>query len=201
MEDLEKDMISAFNSGINADGIKENIDLIAKASLVDSSDLSKQITDYLYYACGPISKLEVVFNEEIIFHEIISNKRYRFMDSDYESSYKDVVKQFNETYYSMRDSLLNNLVVPEIVLKKLKQHIKDFIEESYEQILTNINSLSDIILFEFLNLTYSLKNISIDYLSKEKEALIKSSEDNIDLFYNMRFEDIFKTQVLLNADK
>ncbi len=123
------------------------------------------------------------------------------MASDYESSYKDVVKQFNETYYSMRDSLLNNLVVPEIVLKKLKQHIKDFIEESYEQILTNINSLSDITEFEFLNLTYSLKNISIDYLSKEKEALIKSSEDNIDLFYNMRFEDIFKTQVLLNADK
>ena len=78
-------MISAFNSGINADGIKENIDLIAKASLVDSSDLSKQITDYLYYACDPISKLEVVFNEEIIFHEIISNKRYRFMDSDYGS--------------------------------------------------------------------------------------------------------------------
>ncbi len=110
LEDLEKDMISAFNSGINADGIKENIDLIAKASLVDSSDLSKQITDYLYYACGPISKLEVVFKEEIIFHEIISNKRYRFMDSDYESSYKDVVKQFNETYYSMRDSLLNHLV-------------------------------------------------------------------------------------------
>ena len=92
-------------------------------------------------------------------------------------------------------------MVPEVVLKKLKQHIKDFIEESYEQILTNINSLSDIILFEFLNLTYSLKNISIDYLSKEKEALIKSSEDNIDLYYNMRFEDIFKTQVLLNADK
>ena len=38
-------------------------------------------------------------------------------------------------------------------------------------------------------------------MSKEKEALIKSSEDNIDLYYNMRFEDIFKTQVLLNADK
>ena len=41
----------------------------------------------------------------------------------------------------MRDSLLNHLVVPEVVLKKLKQHIKDFIEESCEQILTNINSL------------------------------------------------------------
>ena len=31
----------------------------------------------------------------------------------------------------MRDSLLNHLVVPEVVLKKLKQHIKDFIEKSY----------------------------------------------------------------------
>ena len=52
--------------------MKENIKIIGKEIFFDPSRLKKQMFDYLYYACEPISKLEVAFNEEIDFHDIIS---------------------------------------------------------------------------------------------------------------------------------
>jgi hypothetical protein len=52
--------------------MKENIKIIGKEIFFEPSHLKKQIVDYIYYLCGSISKLEVAFNEEIDFHDIIS---------------------------------------------------------------------------------------------------------------------------------
>ena len=72
LDKLKIDIESYFKSGVNLLGMKENIETIGREIFFDPSHLKKQIFDYIYYPCGPISKLEVAFNEEIDFHDIIS---------------------------------------------------------------------------------------------------------------------------------
>ena len=72
LDKLKIDIESYFSSGVNLIGMKENIETIGREIFFDPSHLKKQIVDYIYYLCGSISKLEVAFNEEIDFHDIIS---------------------------------------------------------------------------------------------------------------------------------
>ena len=100
LDKLKIDIESYFSSGVNLKGMKENIETIGREIFFDPSHLKKQIVDYLYYACGPISKLEVAFNEEIDFHDIISENNYYFDEESYNDSFlaahDELINQYNK---------------------------------------------------------------------------------------------------------
>ena len=70
MDKLKIEIQNYFSIGVNLEGMKENIKTIGREIFFDPSHLKIQIVDYIFYACGAISKLEVAFNEEIDFHNI-----------------------------------------------------------------------------------------------------------------------------------
>ena len=70
LESFKINIESYFLSGVNVEGITKNIETIAQTIFINPDYLLQEIFDYLYYPCGPISKLELAFNEEIEFHKI-----------------------------------------------------------------------------------------------------------------------------------
>ena len=96
MDKLKIEIQNYFSSGVNLEGMKENIETIDKEIFFEPSHLKIQIVDYIFYAYGPISKLEVAFNEEIDFHNIISENNYYFDEESYNKSFHAAFNELRE---------------------------------------------------------------------------------------------------------
>ena len=200
LDKLKIDIESYFKSGVNLEGMKENIETIGREIFFDPSHLKKQIFDYLYYACEPISKLEVAFNEEIDFHDIISENNYYFDEESYNDSFYAAYDELKNKYNKKKEELFNDWFIPKTLTDVLSQQMRDFIEKSYEYIYEKINSLSDITQFEFLNMTFSISEISQEVLNNVAKTLKEQVDNQMITIYNDKLGEL-KKDVKTHLDK
>jgi hypothetical protein len=84
---LKTDIKAYFESGAKIETIKKNIELIAQSVFVSPEDFLLEIEYYIFYACGPVSKIIQSFNEEINFHKYLSKNQFVFNLTTYELAY------------------------------------------------------------------------------------------------------------------
>ena len=106
LESFKINIESYFLSGVNVEGITKNIETIAQTIFINPDYLLQEIFDYLYYPCGPISKLELAFNEEIEFHKIMSEERFYFNAEAYKSAFKEVNDTLLKIYEDKKKNFL-----------------------------------------------------------------------------------------------
>ena len=78
--------------------------------------------------------------------------------------------------------------------------MRDFIEKSYEYIYEKINSLSDITQFEFLNMTFSISEISQEVLNNVAKTLKEQVDNQMITIYNDKLGEL-KEEVKIHLDE
>jgi hypothetical protein len=200
LESFKSNIESYLLSGVNDKGIAENIETIAKSIFINPDYLLQEIFDYLYYPCGPISKLELAFNEEIEFHKIMSEERFYFNAEAYKSAFKEVNDTLLKIYENEKNELFKDWSVFTSISDSLSEKVKDFVSKSYEYIYEKVNSLSDVTHFEFLNMEYSIKLISQDVLHDVTQSLLNEVNNKAEQIYNNYLETL-KTKVKEDLDE
>ena len=71
-----------------------------------------------------------------------------------------MINRITTLFEQKKNQFVNNLKMLDLLVDKLKKKVSDFISESYEFNNEKIISLTDIINFEFLNMEFSLKDIT-----------------------------------------
>ena len=192
---LKSDIQSYFLSGVNNDLIKAYITNIAESIYINPADFLQKIKNYLYEPCGPISKLENAFNQEMNYYETLYDGKYVFDQEKYKASFENAYQEIMDEYTNQENILFNNLGVSSSLKTQLKNTISNFIELSYESILDKVNNIADITEFEMLNISYSLLDISFDALYEKKSELLNIVDDLIESIY------VTKLNSLINSIK
>jgi hypothetical protein len=200
LESFKINIESYFLSGVNYKGITENIETIAQTIFITPDNLIQEILNYLYYPCGPISKLKLAFNEEIEFHKIMSEKKFYFNEEDYDFAFAEINDNLLKIYEDKKKELFKDWSVFTSISDLLSEKVKDFISKSYEYIYEKVNSLSDVTHFEFLNMEYSITQISQDVLHSVTQSLSNKVNIKAEEIYNFYF-NVFKDKVQKNLDE
>ena len=200
IETLKTNIINYYISGVNEEGIKENIQTIAKKIFVNPFKLNNETRFYLYYTCGPLPKIQLVFDEEIEYHKEKSENNYYFDNNEYKTKFETALSNLITDYDNKKKDLFDYLTVPKEIKAKLLQKIIDFISESYEKIYEKVNSISDITYFEFLGFEYSVREIILGALHNTKENLIKIVNTAIEDTYTFYLNE-FKKDVIKDLDE
>ena len=173
-----------FVSGANIETIKKNIESIAQSVFVSPEDFLLEIQYYIYYACGPVSKIILSFNEEINFHKYLSKNKFEFNLKTYKSAYEAAFNRIVYEYSNKIDKMFDYWKIPDLIIKDLKKVINDALDEYYTQINENVNTLTDITKFEFLDMEYSVKDIAKEALNEAKNEITSQLDKIINEIYN-----------------
>jgi hypothetical protein len=190
---LKTHIISYFKSGVNIDGIKEKIRTYAELIFINPTDFLNETDFYIYYACGPISKIKLAFSSEIDYFERRSEKQYYFDSDKYKEAFDNAYNETIKEYNNLRNSLFNGFKVPDILFSHLQKIIKDFIFEAYETISENINSLTNITNFEFLNMTFSVRDITREALNEAVSSILNDIDKTMRDTYQEKFNALLDT--------
>ena len=138
LDSFKTNIESYFLSGVNVEGITKNIETIAQTIFINPDYLLQEIFDYLYYPCGPISKLKLSFNEEIEYHKIMLERKFCFNLKDYKSAFKEVNDTFLKIYEDKKDELFKDWSIFTSISDLLSEKVKDFVSKSYEYIMIKL---------------------------------------------------------------
>jgi hypothetical protein len=183
---------SYFESGITEEYIKNLTEKIA--DYVFQDEFYSQINAYLKYACGPESKIILAFSTEIDFHKLLSENNFYFNLTSYEASYTTMKERITTLFDQEKNQFVNNLKMPDFLVDKIKRKVSDFISESYQFSNEKINSLTDVTDFEFLNMEFSLKDITRNALADVVDNLNSKLDGIIKTAFDKEFND-FKVQI------
>lgn len=200
IETLKTDIKNYYISGVNEEGIVQNIKTIAKKIFVNPFKLNNETRFYLYYTCGPLPKIQLAFDEEIEYHKVLSEDNYYFDNNEYKTKFETALSNLISDYNNKKTHLFDYLTVPEEIKAKLIQKIIDFISNSYEIIYEKVNSISNITHFEFLGFEYSVREIILEVLHNTRENLMKNVNKQIEETYKL-YLDEFKDDLIKGLDE
>jgi hypothetical protein len=188
---LKTDIKTYFESGLL--GIESKIKDIAREIFINPQVLIEELYDYIYYACGPASKIMLAFNQEIEFHKLMAQNRYTFNHEQYNSDYNQMKIELNNLVNEQKQLLFNNLKVSELLITELKKRVIDFINESFQIISQKVNSLTTLTKFEFLNMEFSIKDIISDALTEVSINFSSRVEKTVREEYNIALTNLKNT--------
>jgi hypothetical protein len=114
-----------FETGITEGYIETLIGTIANN--IFEEEFGNQIIEYLFYACGPESKIIQAFTTEIEFHKLLSENKFYFILQSYEASYEILKNRVLNVFNNEKTKFLASLKIPDLLVDKLKRKVIDFI--------------------------------------------------------------------------
>jgi len=114
---------------------------------------------------------------------VVSKKLIFDFETD-KYSFEEVYKQILKEYEIKREKLFEDWKIPESIMDKLKKEIKIFINESYEIASEKIIALTVISEFNFLNISFSFRNLIKETLNNISEFLLSQIDGIINKIYD-----------------
>ena len=114
---------------------------------------------------------------------VVSKKLIFDFETD-KYSFEEVYKQILKEYEIKREKLFEDWKIPESIMDKLKKEIKIFINESYEIAYEKIIALTVISEFNFLNISFSFRNLIKETLNNISEFLLSQIDGIINKIYD-----------------
>ena len=193
---IQTDLMNAFYSNINFEGLQKQIENIALEIFVDPLPFRKKVANLMKMGCGPIARAKQIYNDEINYY---SNKGgYYFNALQYKENYDLLLKEINEAYMNESNKFLEGISVSQNIKKEVYEKIENFITEGYSNLINQVNDYT--LKFEFLDMEYSLENIIRDVMDKEETDLKEKVNLEIDQKYDYYLE-ILVRQIKENLEK
>jgi hypothetical protein len=80
-----------FYNAINKDGLAAEVTKIAESIFIDPLEYQERLKSFVEGPCGPIARIMVLFNEEIIYNDEKSIMKFSFDRAAYEKDFQNVL--------------------------------------------------------------------------------------------------------------
>ena len=187
-----------FYNAINKDGLAAEVTKIAESIFIDPLEYQERLKSFVEGPCGPIARIMVLFNEEIIYNDEKSIMKFSFDRAAYEKDFQNVRDELRQYYHDEREKFLDELFVPADLEQKLYDHIDKLIDDIYDEINEQLNLICNNTELIFLNSTFTLLDIikgSLEDISKKIKDEIKEEIENIYNEYLDKLIEIVKTNL------
>ena len=177
---IKLDIINAFETNININGIEEAIQNLALKVFVNPEDLEEKLKLYVNAMCGPINKIIGNFTEEIKYYTF---EKHSLDLTAYQNSYNNLVSELNEYYESEENQFLKDLKLKDITYINLMTEFYSIIDSGYENLKEIVKSIGSFE-FQFLDHNYTFTKLVEEALNDKRDQLQDDITDLVNYHYN-----------------